>query len=241
MIRLSVILLFLCVVMLGSCAQDIIVGHGSVKSEQVSLPSSEFDKVRINAPVDAHISVGGAPSLRYEGFANLLPYLHTEVRNRTLRIYVDDPTMLHTDKNIVAHISLPALRGLDLSGSSDASVSGPVNADEFNLDVSGAGAVDIQELHARSFNADMSGSTALVLGRGEIQTGNFKVSGNGAINSFGVAQQTTVLDLSGTADAEVNVATNLDVDISGSGSVAYKGHPSIKQEVSGSGTIRDAN
>lgn len=225
----------------ASCIGDAVVGHGRMKTETVQLSSTDFDKIKISAPVDAHITVGGQPSLSFEGYANLLPYLHTEVRNGVLRIFVDDVTELHAGKNIVANISLPSLTALDLSGSSDAVVSGAINAQDFELDVSGAASVDINEVHVQRFSADMSGSADLTLQHGDINTGSFEVSGNGAIKAFGVSQQRTTLELTGSADAEVNVTSDLEVDISGAGSVVYKGHPRIAQEISGAGSIRDGN
>jgi hypothetical protein len=226
---------------LGACNGPVITGHGSTKREAKALPATAFDKIEISAPVDAHISVGGGPSLSLEGFANLLPYIHTEVRNGTLRIFTDDITELNTDKNIIANITLPSLAGLQLNGSSDAIVSGAVNARDFDLGISGSGGVDIKELHVQSFKADLSGSAELNLGAGDIGDGSFQVSGSGEIKAFGVSQRQASLDIAGSGEAEVSVADQLKIEVSGAGSVAYKGHPRITQDISGSGDIKDAN
>jgi hypothetical protein len=230
-----------CCLLLSACAEHIVEGHGTVKTETRQLSSTGFTKVAIHAPVDVHITVGGAPSLSLEGYANLMPYLHTTVRDNTLRIFVDEYTELHTGRKVQVNISMPSLSALDLSGSCDAVVSGLVNSPDFALDVSGAASVDISEIHVNAFSADMSGSADLRLGSGQINTGSFDISGSGAIKAFGVTQQNTTLDLTGSADAEVTVAARLDVDISGAGNVAYKGHPNITQDVNGAGSIRDAN
>jgi hypothetical protein len=191
--------------------------------------------------VDAHITIGGSPSVSFEGYANVIPYLRTEVRNNTLRIYVDEIMEVDANKNIIANITLPSLTGLDLSGASDAVITGPISTANFHLEVSGASSVDIQELHVQSFKGDMSGSTSLTLRNGDITNGSYEVSGSGEIKAFGVSQQTATLDLSGSADAEVNVATKLNVEISGAGNVKYKGHPAISQDISGAGSVSDAN
>jgi hypothetical protein len=49
------------------------------------------------------------------------------------------------------------------------------------------------------------------------------------------------VDISGSGNCEVTVNTRLDVDIDGSGSVFYKGTPSIKDHISGSGRVVDSN
>jgi hypothetical protein len=229
------------VLLLSSCGRHYIAGHGDVKTQTVALQSPDFDRVEIEAPVDAHITVGGPASLSFEGYANVIPHLRTEVIKGVLHIFTDDATDIHTDKQIIAHITVPALTGLDLSGSSDAVVAGAVNASDFSLDVSGASSVDIQDLHVKTFSADMSGSTNLTLRNGDIGNGNFEVSGSGEIYAFGVSQQSATLDLSGAAEAEVNVTGKLDVEISGAGSVLYKGHPAVSQDISGAGSVKAAD
>lgn len=225
----------------ASCAEHSVKGHGPSATELRQLPGASFDKVEISAPVDARITVGGASSLNFDGYTNIIQLLRTEIKDGTLRIYVDKNTDISTNKNIVATISLPTLAGLDLSGSSNVTVAGEVNAPKFNLDISGAGNVDIQELHVQSFESDMSGATSLVMQRGEIGAGAYDISGSGEIKAFGVSQQSASLDLSGSAEAEVTVASKLDVKISGSGTVLYKGHPSVSQQIGGVGSVKDAN
>ncbi len=226
---------------LASCGQHVITGQGASKTESRALQSAAFNKIEISAPVDARITVGGPAALSFEGYANIIPHLRTEVKNNTLRIYLDEITDISTDKNLIAHISLPALAALDLSGSSDATIAGVLNAQSFSLDMSGASDVTINELHVKDFEADMSGSTSLSLMAGDIGNGNFDVAGSGEIKAMGVIQQSAELDIAGSGETEVNVSAKLNVDISGSGAVKYKGHPAISQEISGSGSITDAN
>jgi hypothetical protein len=225
----------------ASCGKHVIEGSGPSKTVGRDLGGKTFNSVEISAPVDAHITVGGSPSLSFDGYANIIPYLRTEVRNNVLRIYVDEITDIDANKNVIANITIPSLTGLDLSGSSDAIVTGPINVPEFSLDVSGASTIDLQELHVQNFNGDMSGSTKLILRSGEINNGSYDVSGSGEISAFGVTQQTASLDLSGSGEAEVNVASKLKVEVSGAGNVRYKGHPAITQDISGAGSVTDAN
>ena len=224
-----------------ACRERAVEGHGAAKTETKQLGSATFSNIEIDAPVDAHITIGAAPSLTFEGYANVLPYLHSEVNGNTLHIYTDEHTDLNVRKNITATITLPSLSGLDISGASDAVVSGIVNVPHFTLGMSGAGSVDIKELHVQTFDANLSGSAGISLRKGDIDAGSFDVSGSGNINAFGVTQRTASLDLAGSADAEVTVTGKLDVKISGTGSVKYKGHPAVTQEISGVGSVTDAN
>ncbi len=235
-------LVFLLLLSAASCRERVLRGTGPLKTEARELGSGTFDKIRIEAPLDAEITVGeGSPSLRFRGHANVLRYLRSEVRNNTLHIFTDDQTDLDLDDKIAARISLPALSGLDISGAAEAHVKGPVQAGSFELDLSGAGEIEIEDLTASSFDADLSGAASLMLHRGAIGDGRYDLSGSGDIRAFGVSHRNARLDLSGAAQAELTVTENLDAEISGAGTVRYKGHPKVSQDVSGAGSVQDAN
>lgn len=237
----SSILICLLFLSLTACRDQVVVGRGASKTEVRKLESAAFTNIKIDAPVNARITIGGTPSLTFEGYANVLRYLRSEIRGNTLHIFTDEQTDLDVRKNITAIITVPSLTGLDISGSVDAVIAGAINVPDFKVDMSGAGSVDIQELHVRSFDADLSGSAELTLGSGDVGAGSFDVSGSGDISAFGVTQRDVSLDLAGSANAEVTATGKLHVEISGSGSVKYKGHPAVTQDISGSGSITDAN
>jgi hypothetical protein len=227
--------------LLSSCAEHSIVGRGDDKTESRQLPPGAFSRIEIDGPVDAHISIGEAPSLTFKGYANVLPYLRSEVRGNTLRIFTDEHTDLQLRKNITAAITLPSLRALDLSGAAHVLVAGDLHTSDFELDLSGASSVDIESMHVATLDADLSGAATLAMLSGSIDAGGYDISGAGKINAFGVMHRRAAFDMSGAAKAEVTVGEKLDAEISGAGTVRYKGHPAISKDVSGAGSVVDAN
>lgn len=227
--------------LLSACATHGIKGSGAAKSETVTLPAGSFDKISISAPADARITIGGAPALHVEGYANVLQLLRSEVAHNTLRIYIEDEADLSTDKDIKMDISLPALTGLELSGAGKVSVDNAVTAQDFSLRSAGAGTVSFADLRVQSFKADMSGAADLALKGGTIGEGNFKISGSGNLSAFGVTQQAASISISGAGSAEVTAASRLDAAISGAGTVRYKGHPAVTRNISGIGSVQEAN
>ena len=227
--------------LLGSCGSHVIKGNGVAKTEARALSSASFSRIEIDAPVDAHITIGGTPSLELKGPSNVLPYVRTEIRNNTLHIFTDDQTDLDTRSNISAIISLPTLKGLEVSGAGNHDVAGAVRSDEFSLESSGACKVNIADLQVRSLDADLSGAAILTIGSGLVEHASYEISGSGDIHAFGVTHHTARFDLSGAGSAELTVTGNLDAEISGAGSIKYKGHPQIKKDVSGVGSVVDAN
>jgi hypothetical protein len=140
------------------------------------------------------------------------------------------------------------------SGSMDIEVeaSGDIEAN-----VSGSGDLEIKGF-CRSFDSSVSGSGGVVLSMNIKEIADFGVSGSGKIMASGAAEtvKTSIsgsgkvlaanlkanncdVRISGSGDVEINVKNELDANISGSGSVSYKGNPSkVNSKSSGSGKVR---
>ena len=65
--------------------------------------------------------------------------------------------------------------------------------------------------------------------------------GSCSFKGFSLSADYCQVDISGSGDCEISAAKGLDVSIDGSGSVFYKGSPSIKDHISGSGRVIDSN
>jgi hypothetical protein len=144
---------------------------------------------------------------------------------------------------------------LNVSGSGslklDADVSGGLEAD-----VSGSGDIDVKG-KCRDFNSNVSGSGKVQMNVAINDLADFGVSGSGKIYASGSASRvkTTIsgsgkvlaadlqansceVRISGSGDVEINVKDELDANISGSGSVSYRGNPGkVNSHASGSGRI----
>jgi hypothetical protein len=149
-------------------------------------------------------------------------------------------------------------RSLDLSvsGSGELHVDATVE-NELETSVSGSGRMEVSG-SARSFDGSVSGSGRIVANTNITGRAEMSVSGSGRIEATGKANEIEAhisgsgkilaanlevdkceVRISGSGDVEINVKTDLDARISGSGSVTYKGNPGhINSHSSGSGHVR---
>ena len=76
-----------------------------------------------------------------------------------------------------------------------------------------------------------------------METGYMDISlmGSGSFSGFSLSAEFCQVDINGSGNCEVTAWKTLDVSIDGSGSVFYKGSPSIKDHISGSGRVVDSN
>ena len=72
---------------------------------------------------------------------------------------------------------------------------------------------------------------------------HLKISLEGAGNFLGymMTSENCQVDISGTGNCEITVTKELDVTIDGTGSVYYKGNPSIQEDIAGTGRVINSN
>ncbi|MDR1585630.1 MAG: DUF2807 domain-containing protein, partial [Prevotellaceae bacterium] len=123
------------------------------------------------------------------------------------------------------------------SGSSD--VEGSIYAGNITIESSGSSDyslwVDCNVLETKS-----SGSSDFEL-RGYAGEHTVNLSGSSEIEAFGLETKRMKLNASGSFSCEAWVAEKMDVSLSGSGVLRYKGYPVISQKVSGACRIYNSN
>ncbi len=225
-----------------SCGVNILHGEGKKGSDIPSV--SAFSKVDISiaSDVDITVSEGSAHGIEIRGYENILKHIRTRVKNGTLHIDYDlDDTWTIDDAETKLRISVPSLSGLILSGAPDVKIHGDVRGDNFDLDISGASEVAIEDMHTNVFSADMSGMASLKIKQGAVKAADYALSGAGKVAAFGLQTEETAASISGTGKCEVSVSDKLEASISGAGAIRYKGNPQVDKHVSGIGSIEQAD
>jgi hypothetical protein len=124
----------------------------------------------------------------------------------------------------------------NVSGSGELTVNG--TSKSFESDVSGSGRVELRMNISGKSDFGISGSGKIVAA-GKTDEVEISISGSGKVLGADLETNRCEVKISGSGSVEINVKEELDSQISGSGSVSYKGNPSkINNNASGSGTVR---
>ncbi len=226
----------------SSCREPTVRGEGDSKTDDRSTAGA-YDHIEISGPVDGEITVtaSSAPSIKLEGFANILPYIKTKVEDNTLKIYVEDEVRVRTKKNIIARISLPSLAGVSVAGKSDVHIAGNVTGEQLELDIAGSGSIKVDALNTTSLDVSIAGSNNLNIGSGTVTTASYDIAGSGEIHAFNLNTTDTDLEIAGMGEAEVTASGKLDISVGGKGNVKYKGQPVVTKDIAGSGSVEHVN
>lgn len=133
---------------------------------------------------------------------------------------------------------------VEATGAMEANVSGSGNIDvsgssrSLESKVSGSGKVYLNTRIVEEADVNVSGSGKIVA-KGTAKNIQATISGSGEVLAADLEVDRCEVRISGSGDVEINVKSELDATISGSGSVTYKGNPSqVNSHSSGSGRVR---
>jgi len=219
---------------LPSISPESFTGSGNVVTQEEAI--SDFDKVEISHSFDVDIKQGDAFSVVIRVDDNLVEQLQVEKFGSTLKIGLKPGVSLVTNATLDAEISMPELAGIDLSGASDAQISGFKSTNNLTVDLSGSSSLK-GDIEASDANFDVSGSSdANLTGSG----GNLTLDASGSsdvdLSEFPVAD--AEIDASGASAVTVNASGRLDVNASGASDVYYLGNPTMGTiETSGASSV----
>ena len=208
-------------------------GDGNVLKETRKI--SSFDGIDVSGAFDIILKQGTIEEVIVEADANLLPLIRTEVDGSTLTIETKKP--IHHVTVMKVYITVKDLKRVDVSGAVDIHTEGRITVPELSIDASGASDSKM-ELGVQKLKLDCSGASKMRFS-GFATDVSMDLSGASDIFGYDLLAETYYIEISGAGNAQLNVSKKIRAEISGAGSVKYKGSPSeVDQSVSGAGSIK---
>ena len=227
-------LITLVVFLLSACGIGTVRGSGKLIAEARDV--RDFDRVDLSGSGEVLITQSEEESLTVETDDNIMQYITTEVKGRTLELGVDikgkgiSPTRLRFTLNV------KDLVGLNISGSGEITAGG-LDTERLDVSVSGSGQVRVDSLKAENVDVRISGSGDVELA-GEASRQDVDINGSGDYRAGDLRGETVEITISGSGDTTVWATGSLDVSINGSGSAEYYGSPTVDHSGSGSGKLQ---
>lgn len=206
-------------------------------SAQQTRTVGDFTGIKAGDSFNIVLTQSDANSLKVDAPENVQSQIKTEVKDGILMISSEGT--IKSDKDITVSVSMKTLASLEVSGAADVKSENTFTCENITIEASGAGDVHL-DLKATEVKAKISGAGDLTL-KGSAQTLNATVSGAGTLKASNLEVDKAVVKVSGAGDAKVNVKQSIDADISGVGSVIYKGNPTDRNvNITGAGSVRES-
>jgi hypothetical protein len=213
---------------------------GPGKLETWGTEHSGFTRLDVRSAFEVYVNRGDSYHVTITTDDSLLQSLDIEKKEDTLHIGLKEPD-LPVDATLKAEITMPDLRGINLSGASKATVNGFSSRERLEFDVSGASSLHIIGLESGVTEFHVSGASDV---SGDVKTTDciFDLSKASIVDLQGSARNVfiqasessrVILDdfevgdaevkLSGDSYATVNARGGLDVALSGTSDLEYAG------------------
>lgn len=238
-LSLSLVLAILSTTVMPALAsQPIVVGLYKINKQERDV--KDFNGVAAGGPIHVVITLGNTEGVRFEGDADAIATLITEVKGNVLVIRPQNSwtswARKYENKKITAYVSAKTIKSLTMSGNGSMTVNGKIKQQGLAATLSGSGSITASA-EINSFSGVISGSGNLNI-TGSANTSSIVISGSGSFTRKGFSTESLSAVISGSGSININAARNIDAVISGSGNISYSGNASIQKRVTGSGSIR---
>ena len=147
---------------------------GNQDLKQESRLVTEFQQVVVTADFNIKLDYAITPKVTVEAESNLLPYIITEVKGKTLNIYVEKKTRLAPNYPITITLSTSMLNKLQFKGEGNITADG-IPSDKMDLSLAGKGQCNITNLKTGSLKIAATGDFDLSM-KDVMSNGGVKIS-----------------------------------------------------------------
>ena len=187
-------------------------GSGVAASETRAVAS--FEAIDATGVGKLKLRIGDTDSLKVMADDNILPLIKTEVKDGVLTLSTKGATLSKTD--IVFEITARRIKRLENSGTVSIDASG-FNGGELAVETSGVGSIKLN---------------------GRVDSFKAELSGVGSLEADALAADRVDTHLSGVGSAHVRAEKSLRANVSGVGSLSWKGAATdVTTNVSGIGRV----
>lgn len=231
---LEIATVLLASVSIAGCAtfSDCVQGSGEPTTQGRELTT--FNGITIEGSMDVVIQQGPTQSVQVVAQENLLPLITTTVADNHLTI--GSKECYSTKKGVRLLITIPDYNTLRIEGSGSFVSEGTITSDALTLGINGSGNMNL-DLAINDLRSEIDGSGDMDL-KGKAAGHVVSINGSGDVHGLELLTERCGIEINGSGDCDVNVASSLDVEINGVGDVRYKGAvKDVRQNVNGIGDV----
>lgn len=213
-----------------------IKAEGKIVEKEYDL--DKFENIKVDSQVDIEYTVGEEISVKAKMHENFLENMSIFVEDNQL--VIDNKTSfsyedLEPEEYPKIHITAPSVNKLELMGTTNFVSTTPIISNFFNLKTYGGVNCKLV-LDTDEAQLDINGGTDVKIS-GRANKVECAIKEAGDLDTFDLLVNNMDLNLSGASSAKVNVSDTLDIDVTGTGEVFYKGTAKVTQNVSGTADV----
>lgn len=201
----------------------IITGNNIKKTKEFTV--SNFTVIKLRSLVTVHVTQGALKPIKIVGDENILPYIEIYQDGDELTIKNKNWIGLESTHQIIAYVTLPNLKKIDVTGVGDFVTDIKITSkEEFEIYSGFNSPASIEmNIDAPKIAVNVSGIGNLTL-KGNTKMFNLKIDGGNAYCYDLLADSTKVIN-SGIGEANVYAINDLQARATNLGRINYRGNP----------------
>src|SRR4051812_43408697 len=171
----------LATVFFTSC--DKVVGEGAVTTTDRTV--APFSAIEVSVPADIYYYTGTEYKVQIEAQQNITDLIESNVSGSTLQLRFNRNNVNIKSNVVRINVTSPNVNSIRISGSGNFYVPAGIEADHFQLSLSGSCGAEIESLIANSFASSISGNGHIRVKQGSAQNVEVEISGSGNVDMLG--------------------------------------------------------
>jgi hypothetical protein len=218
-----------------SYAQKTVINDANAQQRTIG----SFSSINISGGIDLYLSQGNEEGIAVSASdRKYIADIKTDVRNGELKIWYapQNKSWKTGNRKLKAYVSFKDISSLKASGASDVILSGAVNLDKLNIEISGAS--DFRgELQVKNLTVNQSGASDATIS-GKVTQLSVHASGASDMEAYKLESENCSARASGASDIRITVNKELTATANGASSIHYRGQAVIRDiKTSGASTV----
>lgn len=236
--RMRAALFVLCVLGSACGPPERVVGNGDVTTSERALGAIRLVRVQLDA--DVVIEFGEPASLQLMGEGNLFPFIESAGFLGELNLLTTPRAELRPTQPLRLHLTVPSLEVVELDAPGEVHVQA-LSGDTCRATVRSAGTLVVERVDSARFTGEVTGAGDLLVRGGTVESLELDLESSGSALAAGLEAATVSAAVKSSGSAEVWATKALEVELSSSGSVRYRGAPKLTTRRSSTGTVSAAS
>lgn len=223
--------------LLCSCHINRVRGNGTIVSQEVTI--GDYNELHVDGEnIDlTYVQSDDAPYLKVETDQNIMDILEMEVDGKELVIRPKNKYTGINPTRFIITTNSTALREFKMAGGGNCNLGQGITGDRLDIKMAGGGTIKADSITVDRLKCEIAGSGVISLS-GTTKNTDIKSAGSCKIKAFDLQTNKLNCKSAGSCNIEITVNEAISAKIAGSGTIRYKGNPSIKEKsIAGSGTI----
>ncbi|MDA3928936.1 MAG: DUF2807 domain-containing protein [Prolixibacteraceae bacterium] len=227
--------------LLLQCIIVLSIGTAKAEIKTEKRETNPFTNISLRVAGNLYLEQGAEHSVSITASERTLDKIIIEINNGKLVIKFSIEDRWFNDFRpgpIDIHVVTKDIDLLSIQGSGTIYAKKAIKTHFLDLNIAGSGDIKLSKAKCERVKVSISGSGDIILAGNSTGTEiEINIVGSGDVIAHQFEAEAGYIRIAGSGDCEVNVTKYLEVSVFGSGDVIYKGEPSIKENIAGSGSI----